>query len=431
MRVMRQVYHRQPRSKAIRAGIYAFALALAATFCLPASALATDEDSLATTMPGSYRITSDNGLIRFPFDVFRGDIRFRAQVNSHDVHLLLDDGFMWDPLLFWGSPQVDSLGLSYDGEISIGGEDDDDAIASRTASGITVGLPGVEFTDQTAVVTPYSSGTSDMWWGSVGQISATFFKHFVVDINFDEMMITLIEPGNFEYSGDGVAIPWKPMGFGPWSIPATLQTADGRSVSFDLMMDLGYNDQLEISTTGEHAIPTPAPAVPASLGMNIQGQETRGHIGRIARVEIGGYEINDVVASFIAPEFSDNTWHEVMIGLGLLSRFNLVFDYSRQRLYIEPNHTFGDSFEYNMSGMTLTRGQGDYWDVTHVVPGSPAADADLRTGDRVSRINDQPPSQLDFWTLRPMLRQEGKTLTLIVEHEGQRRDVSITLRRVI
>jgi len=32
--------------------------------------------------------------------------------------------------------------------------------------------------------------------------------------------------------------PWRPMGFRPWSIPATLELSDGRSVSLDLMVDL-------------------------------------------------------------------------------------------------------------------------------------------------------------------------------------------------
>jgi hypothetical protein len=34
-----------------------------------------------------------------------------------------------------------------------------------------------------------------------------------------------------------------------------------------------------------------------------------------------------------------------MIGLGLLSRFNLVFDASRNLLYVAPNSSFSDPFD--------------------------------------------------------------------------------------
>ena len=61
--------------------------------------------------PGEYRIVAEDGVVSFPFDIYRGDIRFAAEINGHPVKLLLDDGFMWDPILFWGGPEVDALGL--------------------------------------------------------------------------------------------------------------------------------------------------------------------------------------------------------------------------------------------------------------------------------------------------------------------------------
>ncbi len=321
---------------------------IASTICLivatPSSSDVIEEND-KNSLPGSFRILDEHGVIRFPFDVFGGDIRFRAKINGREVHLLLDDGFMWDPLLFWGGPDVDALSLERDGQILIGETEEETALASDTASGITLRLPGVEFIDQTAVITPSSSGTDKMWAGSVGQVSATFFKHFVVDINFDEMMITLIEPSAFVYRGEGAAVRWRPLEIGAWSIPGTIRTEDGHTKSLEFMMDLGYNDQAQIATGGEHGFTTPRTAVPGSLGFNIQRQETRGHFARVAGIEIGGFEVSDVLASFVLEEDRDHTFHEVMIGLGLLSRFNLVFDASRNRLFVEPNRSFAEPFE--------------------------------------------------------------------------------------
>ena len=216
-------------------------------FPVVAAGGSTECPSPRSERPGKCRVLSEGGDISFPFDIFRGDIRFQCEVNGYKVHMLLDDGYMWDELLFWGNPRVDSLGFEYDGSIEVGGGSaDGDKIVSRTASGITVRIADIEFTDQRAVITPVASGTGSMWSGSEGQISAMLFKYFVVDINFDSMMITLIEPEDFDYHGQGAELSWQPMGFGPWCIPATLGLADGREISLRLLMDLGYNDQLEL-----------------------------------------------------------------------------------------------------------------------------------------------------------------------------------------
>jgi len=326
--------------------------------------------------PGNYRMLSDNGKAEIPFDIFRGDIHFRAEINGHEVYMLLDDGYMWDQLLFWGSPEVDSLEFEYDGEIGVGGgSENEKSLMSKTASGITVTLPGVEFSDQTAVITPYSSGNSSMWSGSVGQFSASFFKHFIVDINFDKKIITLIEPGRFEYSGQGAEISWKPSEFGTWSIPAMMNLSDGRKINIDLAMDLGYNDQMEVKTFGENKIQPPQQALPEVIGMNILGIATTGFVARMPQIEIGRYKIDEAIVDYISGEAGERKTYECMIGLGLLSRFNLIFDFYSQRMFIEPNDSFADSFEYNMTGLVLRKGQNEYYTVRRVHDDSPASEA--------------------------------------------------------
>jgi len=418
-------------SLALWVRIYSMTILLILPGVILASGNTGAGDSAETSPPpGAYRILADDGTIQFPFDIYRGDIRFLCEVNGRQVHMLLDDGYMWDQLLFWGSPEVDSLGLVYDGEIGVGNEDSE-KLVSKTASGITVGLPGVTFIEQTAVVTPYSSGNSSMWSGSVGQISATFFRHFVVDINFDKMIITLREPGNYEYGGKGVAIPWQPLGFGPWSIPATLQMQDGRSISMKLLMDLGYNDRLQLVVGGEHNITLPEMKLPASLGFNIQRVETRGFVARLPQIDIGGYRINDLIASYVSEEHRDQAIYEAMIGLELLSRFNLVFDYHRRRLFVEPNSSFDTPFEYDMSGFVMAVALQGYAIIQQVHERSPAEEAGLQVGDKILRINDKLITDYGSLDLRSMFKQEGAVVNVRIERDSEEKEVSLILRRII
>lgn len=397
----------------------------------PANNVESSDNLSATAEAKAYRWLNEATSVSFPFDVYRGDIRFAAEINGHDVKLLLDDGFMWDEVLLWGGPAVDALGLTDDGEVSIGSEGEVNAIAATTASGFTIRLPGIEFLNQEAVITPASSGNSTMWAGSVGQVSGTFLKNLVVAINFDTMMMTLIEPGDFEYLGKGEAVSWTPMEIGAWSIPGTLVLSDGRTLSLDFMMDLGYNDQARIATNSHSRIPAPENSIPGILGFNIQREAMRGFFARVQTIEIGGFKLGDVLASFVAEDQKHEVHHEVMIGLGLLSRFNLTFDSARHTLYVEPNGSFADPFEYNMTGLSLGKADARSIGVLRVHPDSPAEGAGIKTGDRVVTINGKKAVEYDYFDLQPLLRQNGETINLTVERDGKELEFSFVLKRVV
>jgi len=407
-----------------------FVTVLFMSFCRVALAADSVNAGALGPAPGTYKILTDDERIRIPFELFRGDIRIVGEVNGRPVRMLIDNGFLWDELLFFGSPTVDSLGLEYDGEAQVSGSGDGDPVASTTASGITIKLPGIEFHDQTAIITPYSSGISNLWWGAEGQVSATFFKHFVVDIDFDNMIITLIEPESFDYRVGGVEQSIKPLGGGAWTIPSRVELEDGQILPLDLMMDLGYGDALWMVRGGPCGISLPKNALPGSLGFGVQG-EILGHFGRVRSVELGGFKIADIVAEFVAEDYEGTSSRECMIGMELLSRFNIVFDYPHQRIFLEPNHMFNDPFEYNMSGLAMRRGSGNYLEVLRVHPDSPAEDAGIEVGEEVITINGRAAVDYDVWELRPLLRQEGSTVDLTLLRDGEEVQVTIRLRRLI
>jgi hypothetical protein len=325
---------------------------------------------------------------------------------------------------------VDSLGLNYAGDIEVGGSGEGDRVKSRTASGITISFPGVEFTDQTAVVTPYEAGLATLWAGTEGQVSATFWKSFVVGIDFDHMVMTLTEPGRFHHAGAGIEVPVKPIDKGYWSIPGTIELEDGRRVALDLAMDLGYNDQLQIDPRGPHRMAPPKRALEASLGFGVQG-ETRGHVGRVRAVEIGKYRLHDVLTGFVSPADTSDVTTEAMVGLGLFSHFNVVYDYPGRRMFLEPNRRFAESFEYDMSGIAMRRGQNGTRIVTRVQPGSPASEAGLLAGDAVTQVNGVPSSTYDYFALQDLFTKSGRRVTLTILRDGREKTVTLKLRRII
>jgi hypothetical protein len=391
---------------------------------------AGERDSLLSPPPGNYRLLSPDSVARIPFEIFRGDILMHGSVSGREVRMMIDNGRIWDELLFWGSPLVDSLGLRYDGETSVGGSGEGAEVPSRTASKITIKFPGVEFTNQTAIVTPYSSGFSSMWEGTEGQVSGTFFKHFVVDVNFDTKLLTLLKPDTYRYKGEGVDLPLKPCPDGSWSIPGKISLEDGRTLDLDFVLDLGFNDALQIDPREAHKVPIPAKRIEASLGFGVQG-ETRGYIGRARTITFGEYELKDIVTGFVSPDDGGTVRAEAMIGLDLMSRFNIVFDYPHRRMFVVPNHQFAKAFEYNMTGMVLRKGKGDYRVIRQVYPGSPASEAGLVTGDTITQINGVAAAKLSIFELSDLFMLKDSRVNLMILRDSKEIPVVLTLRRVI
>jgi hypothetical protein len=394
------------------------------------ASFAAEPDSLLGPPPGSYRITSPDGTVKIPFELFRDDIRMVGEIDGKPVRMFIDNGYLWDPLLFFGSPRVDSLGFEREGDAVVSGSGTGDEVPSYQTTDITLGFPGVEFYDQTAIVTSYVPGAPNLWEGAEGQVSATFLKHFVVDIDFDEMVITLIEPDDFRYEGDGREVSLKPLGRGAWAIPAIIELADGRRLELDMAMDLGDGNPLAVQRGGPRDIPVPDEALERSLGFGIQG-EVFGHFGRVRSVEIGGYRLDDVLATFAPAEHGGYEGVDVVVGMGIFSRFNIVFDYPGRRMFVAPNQRFEQPFEYDMSGMRLLKGRDGLYTVFTVHADSPASDAGLRKGDRVTHIDGVELAELPSWEIRPMLRHPGRVLTLEILRDGQRQTVTMTLRRLI
>src|SRR5207245_627633 len=97
-----------------------------------------------------------------------------------------------------------------------------------------------------------------------------------------------------------------------------------------------------------------------------------------------------------------------VIGGELLRRFKVIFDYAHKQMILEPNASFADRFEYDMSGIRL-RAEGDDFKtlrVRRVVENSPATEAGVREGDVISAVDGKPAAELTLSQINQMFKQE-------------------------
>src|ERR1700694_918179 len=102
-----------------------------------------------------------------------------------------------------------------------------------------------------------------------------------------------------------------------------------------------------------------------------------------------------------SPEFDG------VIGSEILRRFKVIFDYSRQRMILEPNRYFSESYEHDMAGMLLVTERTGFR-VRQVIENSPATAAGLHEGDFISAINGKPAFSLTLEQMRVMFIREGR-----------------------
>jgi membrane-associated protease RseP (regulator of RpoE activity) len=118
------------------------------------------------------------------------------------------------------------------------------------------------------------------------------------------------------------------------------------------------------------------------------------------------------------------------IGGPILSRCRVTFDYGRRRVGFERGDDFARPFEADMSGLGATRSPAGLA-VRAVNPGTPAAEAGLRVGDVVTRLDGRPVAELDGAALRKLLQREGYALRVEYQRGGATRSATLRLRRLL
>jgi hypothetical protein len=295
--------------------------------------------------PGSYKILNEaNTPVKIPFKMHYGKPLMTLEINGKKAALMIDNGILWDQVWLFGSPLVDSLQLKPIEVSKIGGAGESDPTQAYTATNLTLSFENIVFYQQPVLVSPAAAGLATMFPGADGQLCNTFFKHFIVEFDFIGNEVILHNPEQFQYKGSGTSLDIQANESGTYSIPFSFTMLDGKTYTNRVDIDLGGIYPLKIALNNKHQIPLP-PDVKETYSYGAQGRAAE-YSGKIRSMSIGNYRFDNPTAIFGDEKTSrihpDNLG---VIGLPMFMKFNIIFDYFHNKLYLEPNKNFTTPFK--------------------------------------------------------------------------------------
>lgn len=260
-----------------------------------------------------------------------------------------------------------------------------------------------------------------------GILGHDFLMQYVTRIDYDRHVVELFAPTSFVYSGSGHTLPVWIEAHQPFALG--LLYVNGRAVPAKLKLDTGSLDvlglngsfvqQTELTRGGSRG----APASGAALGGKVAG-----YLIRLDSLTIGRSTVAQPIVGYSTE--TERRGDAGTVGMGVLSRFNLVFDYGRGRVILESTARTHRPLEYDASGLLLTTTGATFQGISvlSVAPGSPGDAAGIQAGDSLVAIDGETPSRLGLSGVRERFSQAGSTVQLVVMRRGKERRMVLRLR---
>lgn len=399
----------------------------------------TAQGQSARAQEVGFYLTEKRKSVVIPFKWHSNLIILPVRINSSDtLNFILDTGISMNLLT---DPEVaKTLNLKYIRKVNVMGVGQGSALQANVSINNLLHLPGVKATGQNVVVLSEDLLQLSSYVGMPihGIFGFELFRHFVVRIDFRSRNIRLYAPDKYTYRGRGEKIPIVIEDTKPYMYASAIY-ADNREVPIKVILDTGAGHALSLDLGTSEQIQLPDKIIRAQLGRGLNGI-INGSLGRLEKVKIGNYELQQVITSFpdtnsLALDVARHLNRQGNIGCELLKRFDVVFNYPNNYVILKPNRkSFKEAFERDMSGLDI-RAEGQHYErfvVDYIHPDSPAQKAGLQKNDEIISINSYMASELSLSDiLKIFQRGEGKWIRLFVRRGSDLVYTEFKLKRMI
>jgi hypothetical protein len=382
-------------------GLIGFAAAASLYPCLAEAQIATPT---VTAVPGAAH--------EVPFELFRDSrIFLDGRVNGHETPMILDSGA--------GVTTIDrnfarSIGLRKG--IPLTAQGGGGRAQGELVQDVTIEIGNLKLTGVSVAVLDLAPIEKAIGRPMPVILGHELFMNSVVGLDFESKLLTLSPAGNFRAPAGATEVKLKREGtlhFLPIAV-------DGHA-PIEAALDLGNGGALSLSKEYHESVPDFG-KIHFAVGLSggVGGlHETR----RVSmpRVELGGFTFDDVPTDL--GSVSEGPYHgRANAGIQLFKPFILTLDLGHDRLWLKRTAK-APTFTKDRAGMFVML-EDDHFNVLHVTPGSPAEQAGLEKGDKLTAIGGERVGSAFYtskeanWSRRPagtkvaVTKADGQTITL-------------------
>jgi hypothetical protein len=390
---------------------------------------------LTSTYAQSFDIDNYHKRVSIPFRLVRNMVIIQLQINNKGpFNFVMDTGV---GLMIITDPEViDSLKIPVRRLLKLRGFGENESYEAYASPVLNIEIPGLtSYGICAAVLKKDQFGLSNYAGMPIhGLLGYEFFNNLAVKVNFSDSTLTVYRHTDRKKFAKGDMVPITIEDHKPY-MEANVVMPNGSVKKSKLVVDLGAGHPLSLENVSEKD-ELQKRCIHANLGVGFSGP-INGFISRVNEIEIGKYKVKNIISSFPQDD-SLRKYLEIKrdgnLGIGLLKKFEIVFDYPDKVIYLKPGPNFKDPFEQDMSGLEYYA-DGDGFKriiISRVEPGSAGDKIGLAKDDEIVSINFKPISKMSIEEVENIFKsQHDRNLLLEVFHDNRYDKVIMTLKRRI
>jgi hypothetical protein len=373
----------------------------------------------------------DGQVETIPFQLVRNLIVVKLKINNHGPYnFVLDTGVGY--MLITEPSLIDSIGIVSKRPLKKQGFGEGNDFEAYVTNPLKIDLHGVVSNNVNAAIFKEDNFGLSAYAGETihGLLGYEFFNKLAVKIDFVDTTLVVSDPVDMRYYRRAAKIPLTIEDRKPY-LTSKVTFADGTEKQTKLIVDLGAGHFISFENLKDKN-KLQKKFIGANLGVGINGLIS-GDLSRIKEVQLDKYKVKNVIAAFPNDDKNPKAVpRDGNLGIGLLKKFNVIFDYPNNMLYLKPGVEFKRHDEHDMTGLTYYTFKDDYVHVVidKVEPGSAGSDAGLQKGDEIDMININSVANMSLQQIDDLFRsRDGRPFFLLIFRDKKYIPVHLTLKR--
>lgn len=330
-------------------------------------------------------VKANEPIVTLPFEIHLGHIYIKGQINDgRPINIVFDTGAAAN---LASEDVADEIGLTTAGTQTVMGASGPVSIKSSTNNLLLLG-EDLRLKNQNFLVMNLDH-LGDVDYPLDAIIGANILNRYTVEMDFEKGLITLFPRNGFTapegYKAHDISLV-------PFNIPiieGSLIVSDDETISGPYLVDTGAALALRINTptVNENELVDKVTPNYEHSGRALNNSSID-KVGRLKSFTVLGEPFEGVPIRMANVTTGVSSMSNVngILGLEILKRFNTIYDYSKNIMYVKKNSLFDAPYRENKSGLKLKKRQG-YLEVENVIASSAAEKASIKSGDRILSVD--------------------------------------------